>query len=204
MGRVAPGSVPDVDRWDITALILDDHNTFRRGFAALDALQGPPGEPEPAALDAVWQPLADLLDVHAAAEEEIFYPRLLRAGADGVGETVDAIGDHNDIRDAIRDAAGETVGTENWWAAVGRARAANTEHMGEEEDEALADFRRHADPAQRSALGRAFVEFKQHHRTADSVDTTDKDPQAYVAAQLPDRDPSLRIGNLRRPRETTP
>jgi len=186
-----------VDRWDVTSLILDDHNTFRRGFAALDALQGPPGEPEPAALDAVWQPLADLLDVHAAAEEEIFYPRLLKAGEDGVDETVDAIGDHNDIRDAIRDAAAETVGTEIWWAAVGRARAANTEHMGEEEDEALADFRRHADPAQRCALGRAFVEFKQNHRTADSIDTTDKDPRAYVAAQLPDRDPSLRIGSLR-------
>jgi hypothetical protein len=193
-----------VDRWDITSLILDDHDTFRRGFAALDELQGPPGEPAPTALLAVWRPLADLLDVHAAAEEEIFYPRLLGAGDDdAVDETLDAIGDHNEIRDGIRRADAAAVGSAEWWAGVNETRAANTEHMGEEEDEGLADFRRHADPDQRQALGRAFVEFKTNHRTAASVDTTDKDPEAYVAAQLPGRDPSLRIGDLRRPPETT-
>jgi Hemerythrin HHE cation binding domain len=187
-----------VDRHDITALILDDHDTFRRGFAALDELQGPADStPDPAALAGVWRPLADLLDVHAAAEEEIFYPRLLRAGSDGVDETVDAIGDHNDIRDAIRQADAAAVGTAAWWAGVNAARAANTEHMAEEEDDALADYRRHTDADTRRTLGRAFLEFKATHRTAASVDTSDKDPHAYVAAQLPARDPSLRIGSLR-------
>jgi hypothetical protein len=182
---------------DITALILDDHDTFRRGFAALDALLSPPGDPDAAALTAVWRPLADLLDIHAAAEEEVFYPRLLRTGDDAVDETVDAIGDHNDIRDAVRRADAAAVGTEAWWAGVNAARAANTEHMGEEEDDALADYRRNTDVEQRRALGRLFAEFKANHRSVDSVDTTDKDPDAYVAKRVPERDPSLRIGSLR-------
>jgi hypothetical protein len=187
-----------VDREDdITALILDDHDTFRRGFAALDALQGESDRPTPDALAAVWRPLADLLDIHAAAEEEVFYPRLLRAGDDAVDETVDAIGDHNDIRDAVRRADAAAVGTEAWWAGVNAARAANTEHMGEEEDDALADYRRNTTVEQRRALGRAFVQFKQHHPSVGSVDTTDKDPDAYVAQRLPEHDSSLRIGNLR-------
>jgi hypothetical protein len=39
--------------------------------------------------------------VHAYLEEKIFYPQLLQRGADDPeGETLDAIGDHNDIRDA--------------------------------------------------------------------------------------------------------
>lgn len=192
-----------MDRHDITALILDDHDTFRRGFAALDELQGPPGStPDPAALESVWRPLADLLDVHAAAEEEVFYPRLLRTGDDAVDETVDAIGDHNEIRDAVGQADAAGVGTAAWWAGVNAARAANTEHMAEEEDDALADYRRHSDPEARRALGRAFLEFKATHRSAAAVDTSDKDPQAYVAAQLPARDPSLRIGQSALRRDT--
>ncbi|MBA3745117.1 hemerythrin domain-containing protein [Sporichthya sp.] len=179
---------------DITALILDDHDTFRRGFAALDELQSPdtdPEEPE-ARLCAVWGPLADLLDVHAVAEERIFYPVLLRKGdsdksdeGDAVDETLDAIGDHNDIRDATRAAARHRPGSDAWWEAVNQARTENTEHMGEEEDEALADFRRNTTRAQRAELGRKFTEFKAAHTAAD-LDTSGQDPERYVDEHLAD------------------
>src|SRR5215207_8345071 len=123
---------------DITQLILDDHEWFRRRFAALDELHGqdPPNVEE---VRAVWQPLADHLDVHPIAEERIFYPQLLRVGAADPEEvTVDAIGDR------VHDAGRLPVGTAEWWAAVGRARAANDEHMAEEEREGLSDFRQNA------------------------------------------------------------
>ena len=51
--------------------------------------------------------LAAFLELHAAAEEEVFYPALLQIGlaahrtAGVEGETFDAIHDHNEIRDAI-------------------------------------------------------------------------------------------------------
>src|SRR5690349_13857800 len=100
---------------DITALILDDHDTFRRGFAALDEAQSPDTDPATAEqrLAAIWRPLADLLDLHAVAEEQIFYPMLLRKGDEGeaVDETLDAVGDHNDIRDAVHDAARHQPGS---------------------------------------------------------------------------------------------
>ncbi|HUR72743.1 MAG TPA: hemerythrin domain-containing protein [Sporichthya sp.] len=179
---------------DITALILDDHDTFRRGFAALDDLQGPDAGSEnlEARLDAVWRPLADLLDVHAVAEEKIFYPVLLREGdkdeadeGDAIDETVDAVGDHNDIRDAVHEAARHRPGSEEWWKAVGRARVENTHHMSEEEDEALADFRRNTTFAQRAELGREFAKFKAEHSARD-LDTSDQDPEQYVAEHLPE------------------
>lgn len=192
---------------DITALILDDHTWFREQFAALDDLQGQ----TPMDVDAVsrvWTPLAARLDLHAIAEEEIFYPQLLRRGEeDPTAETLDAIGDHNDIRDAVHAADRHPVGTAQWWDAVGSAREANDEHMAEEEREGLADFRQHAPTGLRESLGKRFADFLDAHPTTAGIDTEDKDPEGYVRAVEQELNPgsddgsgsdaSLGIGSLR-------
>jgi hypothetical protein len=127
----------------------------------------------------IWADLAEFLEVHAAAEELVFYPELLKlADADGA-ETRDAIGDHNDIRDAVAEAGRHRVGTKAWRTAVGNARKANTEHMGEEEDEGLADFRKHADLETRHRLAVAFQAAKSTSE-APELDESDKDPDDYV------------------------
>jgi hypothetical protein len=177
---------------DITELILRDHEWFRRQFARLDDAT------DNDELAKVWQPLADLLDVHAAAEEEIFYPCLLRKGDDPEAETLDAIRDHNDIRDGVHDAALHPVGSTAWHAAVRSAREANTEHMGEEEDGPLSDFRKHADPGLRDEIGRRFQEFKDEHAGARDLDVSDVDPEEYVEEHEPrPPDSSLGIGSLK-------
>jgi hypothetical protein len=187
---------------DITMLILADHNWFREQFARLDYLRARQSV-ESAALEQVWRPLADKLDVHAYVEEKIFYPQLLKRGADDPeGETLDAIGDHNDIRDGVRDAEAAEIGNDEWWAAVGRAREANDDHMGEEEREGLADFRRHAPIGLREALGRQYAEFMAEHPTTEGVPIVDRDPQTYVrrvqgeSSPRP-KDTSLGIGSLK-------
>jgi hemerythrin HHE cation binding domain-containing protein len=186
---------------DITRLILADHEWFREQFAKLDYLQAQE-TPRPEDLDRVWRPLSDKLDVHAYAEESLFYPQLLKRGEDDPKEeTLDAIGDHNDIRDGVRDANGAETGSEEWWAAVGRARKANDEHMGEEEREGLSDFRKHAPVEVREALGREYHAFMTSHPTTRGLDIADHDPQAYVDAVEDDatspKDTSLGIGSLK-------
>jgi hypothetical protein len=190
---------------DITQLILDDHAWFRQQFAELDDLQA--RDPlDMAAVQRVWEPLAARLDVHAIAEERIFYPQLLRFGEDPQEETLDAIGDHNDIRDAVHDAARHPLGTEAWWQAVGAARQANDEHMGEEEREGLSDFRLHAPSGLRDALGVQFAEFLKAHPSTAGLDVSDKDPEGYVREaerEITSTDPdagsdgSLGIGSLK-------
>lgn len=164
---------------DITELILSDHHEQRRMFALLDEI----GD-DPARLGPVWGRLAILLEVHADAEEQLFYPRLLHAGT-GAGEmdspaaeTKDAIHDHNQIRDAISRAARHPVGSKGWWQGVLEARQANSDHMGEEEREALADFRRHASLQLRHDLAVEFAAFEAAH--ASGVATADKDPARFV------------------------
>lgn len=187
---------------DITMLILADHEWFRKQFARLDYLQSQTPV-DAAALVRVWRPLADKLDVHAYIEEKIFYPQLLkRGGDDPEGETLDAIGDHNDIREGVRAANANSVGTEQWWAAVGRTRVANDEHMGEEEREGLSDFRRNSPIGLREALGQQYSEFMAQHPTTEGLPIADRDPQRYVESVENPRpakrtDFSLRIGSLK-------
>ena len=187
---------------DITQLILDDHHEQRRRFAMLEQLD--PGDT--AALEAVWSRLAVFLEVHAAAEEQIFYPELLAAGGPAgrqtvEEETLDAIADHNDIRDAVLAVAGHDTGTAGWFEAVAAANAANSDHMGEEEREGLTYFRRHASLRLRHDLAVAFATFEA--RNFAGVPVVDKDPQAYVRdaeeqfAGDGRPDGSLRIGSLR-------
>jgi len=165
---------------DITQLILDDHYEQRRRFAILEQVS--PADAGP--LGDLWARLSTFLEVHAAAEEEIFYPELLRVGqgAGRIGiseaETLDAIGDHNDIRDAIAAVAGHEAGSDGWYAAVAAVNVANGDHMAEEEREGLTDFRREAGLQLRHDLAVAFATFEARHFAG--VRPVDRDPAAYV------------------------
>ena len=171
---------------DITTVILDQHDEQRRTFAMLDDVS----RDDVAALGAIWKRLTVLLEVHAQAEELFFYPRLLEIGTgaggahDAADEVTDAIGDHNDIRDAIARASREAVGSEPWWRAVTDTRIANSDHMAEEEREDLADFRRHAALTTRHEIAVQFLSYEGAH--ADGISVRDRDPEVYVARGGPE------------------
>ena len=166
---------------DITELILVQHQQQRRLFAALDDI----APTDHAALSAVWRWLSRLLEVHAAAEEAVFYPRLLEVGrrrkpnGDTADETKDAIKDHNDIRDAVRTSREHPVGSPSWWEAVRAARTANSDHMAEEERDDLADFRRYAGLDVRHEIAARFLTFEADY--PDGAANRDKSPQEYVS-----------------------
>ena len=191
---------------DITQLILDDHHEQRRQFAMLEQVD--PRDTD--TLRALWGRLSAFLEVHAAAEEAIFYPELLRAGTSArrtgqvEEETVDAIHDHNEIRDAVAAAAAHPVGSDEWFAAVTAANEANSDHMAEEEREGLTDFRHLASLQRRHDLALAFAAYEARHVTG--VTPVDKDPEGYVQAvekavpppePRPGPDGSLSIGSLK-------
>ena len=165
---------------DITQLILDDHHEQRRLFAILEQVDRSDTE----TLGVIWDRLAAFLELHAAAEEEIFYPALLRVGIEArrtgtaEEETLDAIGDHNEIRDAVTSAPGHPVGSDAWFAAVTAANLANSDHMAEEERQGLTLFRRLASLQLRHDLGVAFAAYEARHYAG--VPPVDKDPAEYV------------------------
>jgi hypothetical protein len=165
---------------DITELILIEHGEFRTRFANLWGMRS---DGDAVARAVAWRVLANLLEVHASAEEEILYPVLLKRGGDQASaETIDAVGDHNQIRDAIKTAARVESGTAFWWAAVHASRKANDEHLLEEERDVIPDFRLHTDAALRGELGVRWQTFHAVHTAARGITGDEIDPTAYVTS----------------------
>jgi Hemerythrin HHE cation binding domain len=164
----------------VTDLIRSDHDWFRAHFAAVEKARD-----HADMLSGLWTELAARLEVHAAAEEALFYPRLLKDDSDAVEDTEDAIRDHNDIRDAIRDAEQHSIGDEGWWKAVDATDKANTEHMEEEQEGPLREFDEVASPGEQAELAAAFAAFEIEHAGARGITIEDKDPERYVQENTP-------------------
>lgn len=170
---------------DITEIVQHQHDLQRRMFAVLE--EWPRTDTE--GLAAVWKQLSILLETHAEAEERYWYPDLLRLGTGGADsggpadQIEDAVKDHNKLRDAIRRVAQAETGSDEWWTAVIDANVANSEHMGEEERQDLADFRQQASLELRHEIGLRFYRFQALH--ADGIEPTDKDPEEFVEAKTP-------------------
>jgi Hemerythrin HHE cation binding domain len=181
---------------DITQLILDDHHEQRRRFALLEQI----GSAGVEALTNVWARLAVFLEVHAAAEEAMFYPELVKLAlapqpvSRAEPETLDAIHDHNEIRDAIAAVGPLRVGSAAWRDAIDAVNAANSDHMAEEEREGLTDFRRRVSLPERHELAVRFVTFEA--RNFAGVRPVDRDPQEYVRQQEAAARASLSAGSL--------
>ncbi len=160
-----------MSEFEVTALVLSEHEAFRRAFADLEHADDPA---------VAWTSLADRLEVHAVAEEELFYPELADAVAGGEDEAVTAVREHNEIREAVRAVAGCTVGAADWWDAVRAAQEVNAEHMAEEEREFIPDFREGVDEQRREDLGMRWLQFHDEHDHARGLDGEDADPDAVA------------------------
>lgn len=172
---------------DICEIIQRQHDEQRAQFAILE--EWPRDDTK--GLAAVWERLAILLETHARAEELHFYPPLLALGTgaadaeDAKEEVEDAIGDHNNLRDAIRRAGKEKVGSEDWWKAVIDANVANSTHMAEEERQDLADFRQQASLQLRHDVAVAFLREMALH-AAEGITPEDLDEKEYVETEASD------------------
>jgi nitrite reductase/ring-hydroxylating ferredoxin subunit len=176
----SPVPVPDgqagSDR-DITVLIVREHDSFRRQFAALEQTS------DPQELQQAWSALADLLEIHASGEEAVLYPTLVRADEQTSEEAEHAVRDHNEIRHSVRAVQDHAVGSAPWWQAVRTAREVNEDHLSEEEADVLPPFRDRVDPARRQELGSQWVAFHREHAAARGLSGADADPHAVIERQ---------------------
>jgi iron-sulfur cluster repair protein YtfE (RIC family) len=159
---------------DIVALVLAEHQAIRRSFASLQSLD------DRDELESTWTELAARLEVHASAEEEMLYPKLLKVADPEHDETDDAIRDHNEIRDTAHAVAGHEVGSDGWWEAVKACQEANEHHLDEEERDVLPDLKENADQDALDALGERWLAFHDEHDGARGLSGKDKDPERYV------------------------
>ena len=160
--------------FDITTLILSEHEGFRRTFAEIEQLT------DPDELGRRWRELADALEVHAAGEEEVFYPELLQDVDDSEGDTEHAVKDHNEIRETTAAVDEHEAGSDAWWEAFRTCREATVDHLAEEENDVLPPFQEQVSAGHRDALGMRWLEFHEQHEGAKGLSGETVDPEAYV------------------------
>ncbi len=161
---------------DICDLIRADHEEQRLAFTHLDAAT------QAAEQRVGWERLRALLELHAGAEEAVFYPAVARLSDDAAEEIEDGVDEHNQLRDAIGEVAEQEPGTELYLLAIRQAKAVNDHHMAEEEAHVLPEVTRRVDASRREELGTAFQAFKDEHPGARGISEERKDPKAYVAS----------------------
>lgn len=175
---------------DVTDLMQADHVRICRLFDALaDAARSTRGAggascPE-WTVSAIWSRIADLLDLHTEAEYEICYFLMFGHGTDRADELSDAIGDLNDIRQAVAEARLHDPGCRMWWLAVNAARRTTSTHVSVIESGVLAEFRGGTSRRMRDDLGRQWAGFiAARRRDAAAPDHTSQPGRGQSAPPL--------------------
>lgn len=145
---------------DIIELVRADHQRIRRLMGALDnaARYGELGGAE-WVVARTWHRLAGLLDVHTAAEEEIWYPAVSRLGLPAAAGLQEVIADHDGLRVALQQVRSHDIASPPWWSAVAALLRACSGHLDRQEPRALNDLSGHIAPAVRITLGDQWDSF---------------------------------------------
>lgn len=144
---------------DIAELMLDDQRiilSLQQVLTDAGRSAGPAGSA--GWLARVWDQLADVVETHLDAEEEICHLAIFGPSAAGVARMEEDVAAHGDIREAIAEARLHPVGSPVWWRAVKDATSACADQL-ERERAGLAEFRRRAGPSERARLGSQWSAF---------------------------------------------
>lgn len=138
---------------DVVELVLNEHARVRGLFRELQAAKA-----RPVRLGALWAQLSAILLAHFGAVEEVF--SLPLAGASPDHATMRELRDQGDeVKDVLAEGRLRTVGSSQWWLAVGALQAVTDRHISSMEAGLLPEFRRRTPEGARQQLGRQWSQF---------------------------------------------
>lgn len=145
---------------DIIELVLADHDRIRRLMGALDnaARYGELGGAGWVVTQA-WHRLAGLLEVHTAAEAEIWYPAVSRLELPAGAGLREAVAGHDRIRAALQQVSRLDIGSGAWWSAVTVLLRECSGHLDGFESRAVSDLGGQLTPRARMTLGDQWDSF---------------------------------------------
>lgn len=144
---------------DVIQLIQADHQRICTLLDALEDLRRYRAAGVMVSLARTWAQLRGLLDLHTEAEEEICFIIPFGPGAEAATQMREAIADHEDIREAVREADLQPLGSAAWWRPVTAIRPLASLHIVCQEQGPLAAFADRAAPGLREELGRQWLSF---------------------------------------------
>lgn len=141
---------------DAIAVLKADHQKVRDLFAQYDSLGDRAIKGKADAVEQIRQELT----LHAAIEEEIFYPRVRRAGREEKDEVLEAVEEHQIIKDLVAALDGMSADDESFDAKVSVLKEEVEHHVGEEEHEMFPHVRKVVGEDELLQLGQLLREAK--------------------------------------------
>ena len=141
---------------DATEMLKSDHDHVKRLFSDFEAL----GELAVKGKQDVVGRICHELTVHAQIEEEIFYPRVRKAGEEEKDEVLEGIEEHQLIKELVAGLEGMSTEDETFDAKVKVLKEQVEHHVEEEEGEMFPRVRNALGGAELARLGAQLQEAK--------------------------------------------
>lgn len=148
---------------------MADHRKIRRLREVLDdAARHGAASSSDWILAHIWDRLAELLEGHTWAEEEICYLPMSGSSLHPEERRRDAVADHEDIREAIVETKLQPIGSALWWRSARAVLAVSVSHLDREENDMLAGWLPGLTMARRLELGHQWLAFIAARRLEDA------------------------------------
>jgi hemerythrin-like domain-containing protein len=154
---------------DAITLLMDDHESVDGLFVQLEALR--PEDDAPAMVALVRQ-VIDSLSVHAAMEEEVFYPAIRGLLAEGESLAEHAVEEHQAVRELMRELLSMDAAEAGFVARLARLINEVRHHVNEEEHQILPRLRTVVGTSQLVELGKRLEDAR--------AELTRQDPASLI------------------------
>ena len=144
---------------DATAMLARDHAGLRD---LLEELAGAAAAGEVERKKALFRAFKSVLRVHAAVEEEVFYPAVMKLRSAGAREAVrEALEEHQAIDSVVAEIDGIEPDDDRYEAKVQALRASVERHIREEERAMFSEARNLLTDDRLQALGRLMASLRE-------------------------------------------
>jgi hypothetical protein len=154
---------------DVIELIVAEHRRIDRLFADLDHAASHPPRLHLDPAGPVWARLAELVLLHADAEEEICFPPMFALAEHGSEQLTEALAGLDEIRATVAEGIRFRPGSPRWQAAVRAAGRAAHKHSATIEPDVLPALCRGASLRERAQLARKWAGFAAAWRAVDTL-----------------------------------
>lgn len=142
---------------DALAVLKTDHDKVKELFSQFDAL----GDGATKTKQDLARKICQELTVHARIEEEVFYPRVRKAGEEEKDEVLEGLEEHKLIKELVAELEGMTPEDETFDAKVKVLKEQVEHHVKEEEGEMFPRVRKAIKEAELIRLGGELTEAKR-------------------------------------------
>lgn len=147
---------------DAIAVLKADHKNVKELFEKYESL----GDSAVTTKQETAQQICHELTVHAAIEEEIFYPRVRRAGAEEKDEVLEGVEEHAQIKALVAEISALNPEDESFDAKMQVLKEDVEHHVQDEENEMFPNVRKAIAEAELVELGEKLTAAKEEKTAA--------------------------------------